>query len=447
MSFAAALARGLGGYARNREDRRRFDEQQAQRDRQLAMQEAFNEQLREIQRRQLALAEQNAVMTAQTQGFRPVADVAARGAQNLEGADAASDPAQRMLLAASGLMQAQRARTPDVQIGGTPMVRSDFSDAERMRREDRQMRREDATREREQRLTDREADRTFQREIAGNQADLQRELTRLQIGARAQPRDQIMAGNDGNLYRITERGAELVPILGGPERDAAPQTLADAMQPPAGGGGFSSMPGDPFGGQRPAQQPSPQPQAAPSRGPFGKPAPSNAAGLRDVMSLRKEFDTKVKTYEIVNDATQQIIALGSIAEPSAQDDMALIFAFVKSQDPTSVVREGEYANAQNAAGVPDQIRNLYNRTISGHRLTPTQRANMLRTAQTIRAASMESYAREVQDYTRLAERYGVDPTDIIGTRIDGGSAAGAAAAGAAAPDPQGRPPISSFRVP
>jgi len=37
-------------------------------------------------------------------------------------------------------------------------------------------------------------------------------------------------------------------------------------------------------------------------------------------------------------------------------------------DPGSVVRESEFATAQNAAGVPDQVRNMYNKVLSGTRL-------------------------------------------------------------------------------
>ena len=53
--------------------------------------------------------------------------------------------------------------------------------------------------------------------------------------------------------------------------------------------------------------------------------------------------------------------------------ISLIFGFMKMLDPGSVVREGEFATAQNAASIPDRIRNAYNRALEGTRLNPQQR--------------------------------------------------------------------------
>lgn len=117
MSIGAALARGLGGLARNREDRRRFDEQQAQRERQLAMQEAFNEQLRDIQRRQVELAERRQRADEAASGlaeFRPGMMDAEGSAQAMATQQGAGDAAlmpgvASVLSAAEGMMQRQRA--------------------------------------------------------------------------------------------------------------------------------------------------------------------------------------------------------------------------------------------------------------------------------------------------------------------------------------------------
>lgn len=60
--------------------------------------------------------------------------------------------------------------------------------------------------------------------------------------------------------------------------------------------------------------------------------------------------------------------------PSAASDMALIFSFMKVLDPQSVVREGEFATAANAGGVPDIMMTAYNNLLrDGQRLTADQR--------------------------------------------------------------------------
>ena len=65
-----------------------------------------------------------------------------------------------------------------------------------------------------------------------------------------------------------------------------------------------------------------------------------------------------------NEATVQLdkLLVGS-KDPSAAGDLAMIFTYMKILDPTSVVREGEQATAQNAAGTPERIKNIYNRVI------------------------------------------------------------------------------------
>lgn len=58
-------------------------------------------------------------------------------------------------------------------------------------------------------------------------------------------------------------------------------------------------------------------------------------------------------------------------------DIALIFQFMKSIDPASTVREGEFATAQNTGGLPDRIFNQYNRILEGDTLTDEQRLGFI----------------------------------------------------------------------
>jgi hypothetical protein len=61
------------------------------------------------------------------------------------------------------------------------------------------------------------------------------------------------------------------------------------------------------------------------------------------------------------------------SQQTAAGDIALIFNYMKMLDPGSVVREGEFATAQNAGGVDDRVLNSYNRLLTGERLNPKQR--------------------------------------------------------------------------
>ena len=66
-------------------------------------------------------------------------------------------------------------------------------------------------------------------------------------------------------------------------------------------------------------------------------------------------------------------ALSVLESTEAFGDMALIFNYMKVLDPGSTVREGEFANAQNTAGIPDKVRNLRDQLLAGKRLQPNQR--------------------------------------------------------------------------
>ena len=70
---------------------------------------------------------------------------------------------------------------------------------------------------------------------------------------------------------------------------------------------------------------------------------------------------------------------------------------MKALDPTSVVREGEFANAQNSAGVPDRIRNYYNQLQRATRLNPEQRAEFLGVAQGIYESGKTAHDQRVAD--------------------------------------------------
>lgn len=97
---------------------------------------------------------------------------------------------------------------------------------------------------------------------------------------------------------------------------------------------------------------------------------------------------------------------------SAQDDLALIFAFMKVLDPTSVVREGEFANAQNTGGVGESVVNAYNKALNGERLTDRQRSEFFRTANGMMQDRQANYLEVVNRQRDLASQYGLSPDRV-----------------------------------
>lgn len=125
-------------------------------------------------------------------------------------------------------------------------------------------------------------------------------------------------------------------------------------------------------------------------------------------ALRKEFtgQAAVKDFAKQSSAFGRVVA--SAQEPSAAGDLALIFNYMKVLDPGSTVREGEFATAQNAAGIPGRVQSLYNSIISGERLNPEQRNDFVDRSRRLYEQSAGEYQGLRDKYVGIAQEYNYD---------------------------------------
>jgi hypothetical protein len=126
--------------------------------------------------------------------------------------------------------------------------------------------------------------------------------------------------------------------------------------------------------------------------------------------LRNEFIDLTKDYRTQRDAYGRIHA--ALQDPSPAGDMAMIFGYMKLLDPGSVVRETEQATVENARGVPERVRALWNRVLTGEKLTEEQRKDYQDRSQKLYDQSTSDYEHTKTQYGRLAERYGADPANV-----------------------------------
>lgn len=126
--------------------------------------------------------------------------------------------------------------------------------------------------------------------------------------------------------------------------------------------------------------------------------------------LRDEFRALSKDFLTIRDSYNRIEKVGR--KSSAAGDLALIFNYMKMLDPGSVVRESEFANAQNAASVPERVRGQWNRALNGERLSDKTRQDFLERAQDLHQAQVASHGRLEGQYRGLAERAGVNPENV-----------------------------------
>ena len=138
----------------------------------------------------------------------------------------------------------------------------------------------------------------------------------------------------------------------------------------------------------------------------GKPKLGEEHALRgQYLGLSKEFDE-------VRGAYGRIMAAGQ--NPSPAGDLALLVGYMKLIDPKTGVREGELATAQSAGSIPEHIRALYNRLVTGTGfITHNQRQDFLTQAYHLFESHRAVQLGIEQQYKTLATRKRMAPEDVV----------------------------------
>ena len=210
----------------------------------------------------------------------------------------------------------------------------------------------------------------------------------------------------------------------------APQVVGNAetgfFQLGGGGGGGRRAPSAAPAAQAAAPGAVAPPRYVPSRdaaAPAAAPGVGNVPGLVPLIpgtgaktfgnegDLRKEFTIQVKPFIELSQAYQKIETAAKNSSPAG--DIALVYGFMKVLDPGSVVREGEFATAQNAGSVPESVRNMYNRAMSGERLGENTRLDFLNQARNIIESQRQISGDLVQRYTDIAKRSKLNPEQVV----------------------------------
>ena len=131
---------------------------------------------------------------------------------------------------------------------------------------------------------------------------------------------------------------------------------------------------------------------------------------------RKEWKGESRVYNDTQDSVRRVVS--SASRKTAAGDLAMIFNYMKVLDPGSVVREGEFATAQNTAGVPDRIRAQYNRVVNGERLTVNQRQDFVATAGGLFMGQVEQQRRKRSQFEQAFTARGLNPKSTLIDYVD-----------------------------
>ena len=141
----------------------------------------------------------------------------------------------------------------------------------------------------------------------------------------------------------------------------------------------------------------------------------------DEMSLRKEYNMGNKSFESLRETMGKMNTAYTINENTGlyegtgPGDMALITGFQKMLDPSSIVRETEYAQTQETSGFIGGIQAKLEKLKSGKDLTPEQRTELVNQMNKFWEATLTHMRKRKDDYVNLSTDYGFDPTRVVGS--------------------------------
>lgn len=128
-------------------------------------------------------------------------------------------------------------------------------------------------------------------------------------------------------------------------------------------------------------------------------------------TLRDDFNKISQNFRTVRDNYQNMLETSKMKTPAG--DVGLIFGFMKIVDPGSSVKEGEYATAQNARGVSEAMRSLYNRVIDGEKLGDNQRQDFVDAGRNLYEGGLKNQMDVENQYTEMSKRQMLDPKNVV----------------------------------
>jgi|TARA_B110000211_G_C14057573_1_gene544060 hypothetical protein len=132
--------------------------------------------------------------------------------------------------------------------------------------------------------------------------------------------------------------------------------------------------------------------------------------------LRKEWKKFETPYDEIEIKHQKLVS--SLKRQSGVGDMSAIFVYMKMLDPGSVVRESEFAQAQQTAGAVESLIVKMNQIAVGEKLSPEQRTEFLALAEEFRNLSKSYVGQNRLDLGAIvSNNTSLKPSNIFGSEL------------------------------
>ena len=132
--------------------------------------------------------------------------------------------------------------------------------------------------------------------------------------------------------------------------------------------------------------------------------------------IRKEWNAKKTPFNKIESSHKKLVA--SLERQSGVGDMSAIFVYMKMLDPGSVVRESEFAQAQQTAGAVESLIARMNQIAKGDKLSPDQRTEFLALANDFyKLAKTDLTGGRYELGTILQGNLALNPSNIFGKEL------------------------------
>lgn len=146
--------------------------------------------------------------------------------------------------------------------------------------------------------------------------------------------------------------------------------------------------------------------------------------------LRKEYQARIGNFTAMKQHQATIDA--SAADASGAGDIALVTSFMKMLDPGSVVRETEFANARDTAGLLQKLQNQAQKLQTGSFLDAKQREDFKRLASQYMSAAERQQGATKTSLSKVVDSYGLSADNVFGVEEKGAAPSSPSAAAAPA---------------
>jgi hypothetical protein len=138
---------------------------------------------------------------------------------------------------------------------------------------------------------------------------------------------------------------------------------------------------------------------------------------KNVQDQENKLFSSYQSNKVVQDfdqATQGVTKLlQGLEAGDGAGDVAAIFTFMKTLDPSSVVREGEFATAENSSGAFRKFWNLHNKLLRGERLTDTQRESFKQVGINLYQQNEKALDNVRSNFSQIAANQGLNIDNIF----------------------------------